>query len=126
MRHRVKMRKLKRPTPHRLALLRQLACDLILSGKIETTTAKAKELRRFVEKLITKAKEFDPNNTKSPQSINSARYIFSFLQNKKAVKKLLEEITPKFKDRPGGYTRIIKLYQRAGDSAQKSIITFVN
>jgi large subunit ribosomal protein L17 len=125
MRHRVKNRKLKRPTPHRLLLLRGLACDLIIHEKIKTTTAKAKELRSFIEKLITIAKEYDPQNTKSPNSINSARRVFSALQNKQAVKKLLNEIAPRYKNLNGGYTRIIKDERRKGDNAELSVITFV-
>jgi large subunit ribosomal protein L17 len=125
MRHRIKGRKLKRPTPHRLLLLRGLACDLILHGKVETTLAKAKELRRFIEKLITKAREFDQTNTKSPQSINAVRAAISKLQNKQAVKKLIYEIAPKYKNANGGYTRIIKTRNRKGDNAQLAIITFV-
>jgi LSU ribosomal protein L17P len=125
MRHRVKGRKLKRPTPHRILLLRGLACDLILHGKVETTLAKAKEVRRVVEKLITKAKKFDPSNTKSPQSINAVRSAISGLQNKNAVKKLIYEIAPKYKNVNGGYTRIIKKKNRKGDNAQLAIITLV-
>jgi large subunit ribosomal protein L17 len=125
MRHRVKGRKLKRPTPHRLLLLRGLACDLILHGKVETTLSKAKELRKIVEKLITKAKKFDQSNKKSPQSINAVSAAISGLQNKNAVKKLIYEIAPKYKDTNGGYTRIIKTRNRKGDNAKLAIITLV-
>jgi len=125
MRHRVKGRKLKRPTPHRLLLLRGLACDLILHGKVETTLSKAKELRKIVEKLITKAKKFDQSNKKSPQSINAVRAAISGLQNKNAVKKLIYEIAPKYKNTNGGYTRIIKTRNRKGDNAKLAIITLV-
>ena len=125
MRHRVKKKKLKRPTPHRLLLLRGLACDLILHEKLETTLAKAKELRRYVEKVITIAKKYNPEDTKSAESINSARRVFSLLQNKEAVKKVLNEIAPKYKNVAGGYTRVVRTERRKGDNAELAVITFV-
>lgn len=125
MRHRVKDRKLKRPTKSRLLLLRNLTSALIINGKILTTKAKAKEVQKYTERLITVAKKYDPQNTSSAESINSARYVFSFLQNKTATKKLLNEIAPKYKNLNGGYTRILKYSARAGDSAPTAIISFV-
>ncbi len=124
MRHRKKGRKLKRPTPHRLLLLRGLACDLILQGKIKTTVAKAKEIRKYLERVITEGKKFNPQDTSNTQSINAARKVFSLLQNKHATKKLLNEIAQKYKDVNGGYTRIIRAGRRKGDNGETAIITF--
>lgn len=123
MRHRIKGRRLKRPTPHRLLLLRGLANDLITHEKIVTTTAKAKELARFIEKIINIAKEYNPEDTKASQF--AARRVFSFLQNKETTKKLLTDISQRYKDRNSGFVRIVKLWQRKGDGAELSVISFV-
>lgn len=125
MRHRIKGRKLKRPTPHRLLLLRTLANDLIKNEKIKTTDAKAKELKRYIEKIINIAKKYDLQNTKSPQSMNSARRVFSLLQDENTTKKVLTEIAPRFKQVNGGFVRIIKIGNREGDNAPISIISFL-
>ncbi len=125
MKHRVKGRKLKRPTKSRLLLLRNLASSLIINGKILTTEAKAKELRKYAERLITIAKKYDPQNTSSSQSINAARSVFSLLQNRTATKKLLTEIAPRYKNLNGGYIQILKYSARAGDGAPTAIISFV-
>jgi len=121
MRHKHGYRKLGRDSEHRLALLKNLACDLIENEKIETTVPKAKELRRYIEKLITRAKgEVD---------LNTHRYVYSKLGSneraKAATKKLIEIIAPRFTNRNGGYTRIIKTRFRRGDAAEMCIIEFV-
>lgn len=117
MRHLVKGSKLSRTTPHRKAMLRNLACSLIENHRIQTTVSRAKELRRFVEPLITRAKEDTHHNRKQ---------VFSSLQNKYAVTELFEEIGPICADRPGGYTRVIKAGFRKGDGAEMAVIELVD
>ncbi len=117
MRHLKKNRILSREKAQRKALLRALAKALILKEKVVTTQAKAKEARIFVEKLVTRAKK---------ASLSSQRLLLSRLSNdKKVVKKLIEEIAHRYKDRPGGYTRIIKLGPRKSDGARMAQIEFV-
>ncbi len=120
MRHRHGYRKLGRVSEHRLALLKNLACDLIENKKIETTVAKAKELRRYIEKIVTRAKKAD---------FNTHRYVYSKLGSnaraKAATRKVIEEIAPNYENRNGGYTRIIKTKFRRGDAAEMCIIEFV-
>ncbi|MDA2921915.1 50S ribosomal protein L17 [Patescibacteria group bacterium AH-259-L07] len=116
MRHRKKGKILSRKVGPRKALLRNLSAGLILNGKIKTTEAKAKTVRPIAERLITHAKE---NN------INNYRRINAYLQNREATKKLLEEIGPRYRERPGGYTRIIKTGQRRGDAAHMAVIELV-
>ena len=116
MRHLKAGRKLGRKTAPRKALFRSLATALIKNGRIITTLPKAKELRRYIEPVITAAKE--ENN-------RTYKKVTKFIREKEAVKKLFKEIGPKFKERPGGYTRIFKLGFRRGDSAPMSIITLV-
>lgn len=117
MRHHNSVRKFGRTSNGRRALLKSLALALINHGRIETTEAKAKELRPYVEKLVTKAKD---------NSVASKRLIISRLMNRKEEsKKLFEEIAPKYKDQKGGYTRIMKLPQRQGDAAKMALIEFV-
>jgi len=117
MRHHNKNRKFGRETNQRRALLRSLALSLIIRKKIKTTEAKAKELRPYIEKIITQAR----TNT-----LNSRRIILSRLFNQvEEVKKLFDEIAPKYKDRKGGYTRIIKLPPRKSDGSRMAIIEFV-
>lgn len=117
MRHGAKINHLGRKTPHRKALLRNLACQLIQHKRIVTTLAKAKALRVFVEPLITKSK----NDT-----THQRRVVFSYLQNKEAIKELFSEVNTKVGDRPGGYTRIIKLERRLGDAADMAMIELVD
>ncbi|HXV59137.1 MAG TPA: 50S ribosomal protein L17 [Vicinamibacteria bacterium] len=117
MRHRVAHRKLGRTTPHRTALLRNLAASLIAKERIRTTVAKAKELRPFVEKLVTLGKK---------DSLHARRRALSILPRKDAVKKLFVSISPRFSERPGGYTRILKLAPRQGDGASMALIEFVD
>ncbi len=116
MRHGNSTRKFGRETTQRHALMRSLARNLIRDTKIQTTLAKAKELRPFVEKLITKAKT---------DNIASRRLIGARLQGVKEVKKLFEEVSPKYKTRAGGYTRIIKMPRRDLDAAPMAIIELI-
>ncbi len=116
MRHRHGYRKLSRTSAHRAALLKNLSIALIQNGRIETTLAKAKTLRSVFEKLLTRAKAGDSN---------AHRAVFAKLQDKTSTKKLVEEIAPKYAERNGGYTRIIKTRQRRGDSAEMAIIELV-
>jgi large subunit ribosomal protein L17 len=117
MRHGKKFNHLGRTTPHRKALLYKLAYSLIKQKIISTTVAKAKALRKYVEPLITKAK----NDT-----THSRRIVFSYLQDKVSVTTLFNEIAGKVADRPGGYTRIIKMANRLGDNAEMCIIELVD
>ena len=117
MRHNKKFNHLGRTADHRRALLANQAISLIMHKRITTTLAKAKELKKYVEPLITKAKE---------DSTNSRRVVFSYLQNKEAIKELFGPIAEKVGDRPGGYTRIIKLGFRQGDAAQICFIELVD
>lgn len=116
MRHRIKGRKLNRTASHRKALLRNLANQLIEHKEIRTTTAKAKEARSTVERLITYAKKGDTHHR---------RLAFSFLRNKESIKILFDEIGPAFAERQGGYTRVLKLGHRQGDSASLSLLQLV-
>ena len=115
MRHRVAHRKLNRTSAHRRALRRSLVCSLIEHESIITTVPKAKEVRSFAEKLITRAKKGD---------LASRRYLAKYFE-KSLVKKIVDEIGPRYKGRPGGYTRIIKLEPRKANGARKVIIEFV-
>ena len=117
MRHRKAGRQLRRTSEQRLALLRNLATSLIEQGAIETTEAKAKELRPFVEKLVTKAK----NGT-----LHARRLAGRHVQKRGAADKLFLEGGPKFAARPGGYTRILKTGHRRGDGAEMARIEFVS
>ena len=116
MRHRHGYRKLNRTSSHRAALLKNLAIALTKEERIETTLAKAKELRRYYEKLITKASKGD---------FNAHRAVFALLQDKACTNKLVTEIAPKYAERKGGYTRIIKTRMRRGDAAPMAIIELV-
>ena len=116
MRHKKKGRKLGRKVGNRRALLRNLACQLIIHKKIKTTDPKAKELRSFIEPLITLAKK---NN------LHARRLVIKKIPKKNVVRILFKEIAPLFSDRPGGYTRITKLGLRDNDRAPVSIIEFV-
>ncbi|MDD3059503.1 MAG: 50S ribosomal protein L17 [Sulfurimonas sp.] len=116
MRHRHGYRKLGRTSSHRAALLKNLSISLIKHGKIETTAIKAKELRSYVEKLITIAGKGDSNAHKA---------VFAALQSKEATKTLVNEIAPKYVDRPGGYTRIIRTRIRRGDATSMAFVELV-
>ena len=116
MRHRVDTFKIGRSGSHRRAMLANMASSLFEHGRIETTLVKAKELRRFAEKLITIAKKND---------LHRRRIAVSRLRDKAVTKKLFDEIAPGYAERVGGYTRILKLAQRRGDAAEMCIIMLV-
>ena len=117
MRHGKKINHLGRKTAHRKAMLANMACSLIEHKRINTTEAKAKALRRFVEPLITKSKSDTTHNR---------RTVFSYLRDKYAVTELFKEISVKIGDRPGGYVRIIKLGNRQGDNAPMAMVELVD
>ena len=117
MRHNKKFNHLGRTADHRKAMLSNLAISLIMHKRITTTLAKAKALKKYVEPLVTRAKN---------DSTNSRRVVFSYLQNKEAIKELFGIIAEKVGDRPGGYTRIIKLGSRIGDGSDMAFIELVD
>lgn len=117
MRHGKKLNHLSRPAAHRKALLSNLAKSLILQKRIHTTVAKAKALKKFVEPILTKAKL---------GTTHSRRVVFAYFQDKAPVKELFNEVAAKIADRPGGYTRIIKLGTRLGDNAEMCMIELVD
>lgn len=117
MRHNRSINHLGRQSGHRKAMLANMASSLILHKQIETTLAKAKALRMYVEPLITKAKE---------DSTHSRRIVFSYLKQKEAVSELFRVVAPKIADRPGGYTRIVKNGFREGDAADMAIMELVD
>ena len=117
MRHNKAINHLGRKSGHRKALLANMACSLIEHKRIETTVAKAKALKMYVEPLITKCKD---------DSTHSRRTVFSYLKNKYAVTELFRTIAPKIADRPGGYTRVLKTGFRLGDAAEMAIIELVD
>ena len=117
MRHSRVINHLGRTSSHRKAMLANMATSLILHKRITTTTAKAKALRTYVEPLITKSKE---------DSTHSRRVVFSYLKDKTAVAELFRDISPKIGERPGGYTRILKIGNRIGDNADMCILELVD
>ena len=117
MRHNRVINHLGRTSSHRKAMLSNMATSLIIHKRITTTTAKAKALRTFVEPLITKSKE---------DSTHSRRVVFSYLKDKTAVAELFREVSPKVDERPGGYTRILKIGNRIGDNADMCILELVD
>ncbi len=117
MRHGKKNNHLGRTAAHRKAMLANMACSLIEHKRINTTVAKAKELRKYVEPLITKSKD---------DSTHNRRVIFSYLKSKTAVSELFREVSTKIGERPGGYTRIIKTGNRLGDNAEMCMIELVD
>ncbi len=125
MRHRKHRTRLNRPTGHRTATLRNLTRALVLTkddegnytDRIETTTAKAKVLKSFIEKQITLGKK---------GSVHHRRMAFSNLQCKETVHRIFEELGPRYQERPGGYTRVIRTRRRAGDGAEMAFIEFVD
>ena len=122
MRHGDKINNLSRTASHRKALLSNLTIALITNKRIITTLAKAKALRTYIEPLITKTKK----NETQEQIMHNHRLVFSYLQNKEAVKELFTVVAPKVAGRPGGYTRIIKLGRRLGDNAETAMIELVD
>jgi len=117
MRHRKKINHLSRKSAHRKAMLANMATSLIMHKRINTTLAKAKALRVYIEPLITKSKE---------DTTHSRRVVFSYLQSKEAITELFREISAKVADRPGGYTRIIKTGSRLGDNAEMCMMELVD
>ena len=117
MRHNKAINHLGRQSGHRKALLANMATSLILHKRIETTVAKAKALKMYVEPLITKSKE---------DTTHSRRVVFSYLKNKEAVTELFRTVAPKIADRPGGYTRVLKTGFRQGDGADMALIELVD
>ncbi|MDH4127708.1 MAG: 50S ribosomal protein L17 [Spirochaetota bacterium] len=116
MRHKIEGRKLGRSSAHRKAMFANMATSLFKYERIKTTLAKAKELKRFIEPLITRAKE---------ESLHNKRLILKKIKNRKILIKLFENIAPRFKNRPGGYTRIIQLGFRKGDNSKLAFIELV-
>lgn len=116
MRHLKSGRKLNRTSAHRKALMRNLVTSLIERGRIRTTDAKAKELRQIADRLVTLGKR---------ASLHARRQAAAFVRTRAAVRKLFDEIAPRFANRSGGYTRVIKLGRRVGDAAPISLIEFV-
>ena len=125
MRHNVGHRKLGRVTEHRIALLRNQAIALLRHEKIETTIPKAKELRPFVERLITIAKRGVKAADPKGQSLSARRLVMRDLLDETVVTKLFDDLAPRFSDRPGGYTRILRVGYRRGDSAEVAQIELV-
>ncbi|MEY3941980.1 MAG: 50S ribosomal protein L17 [Schleiferiaceae bacterium] len=117
MRHGKKFNHLGRTASHRKAMLSNMAASLITHKRINTTLAKAKELKKYVEPLVTRSKT---------DSTHNRRMVFSYLQNKEAVTELFREVAVKVGDRPGGYTRIIKTGNRLGDNAEMAMIELVD
>ena len=113
MRHGITGRKLSRPTAHRMSMLRTAVTDLLRHETLQTTDAKAREIRRMAEKVITRGK----TNT-----LHSRRLAAAVLRDKKVLSKLFDELGTRYEDRPGGYTRIVKLGNRKGDAAPMAII----
>ena len=124
MRHGKKVNHLGRKTAHRKAMLANMACSLIEHKRINTTVAKAKALKRFVEPLITKSKA--ENNLTADKGTHNRRIVFKSLRDKYAVTALFSDVSEKIGDRPGGYTRIIKLGNRLGDNADMAMIELVD
>lgn len=116
MRHRVAGRKLGRPTGHRVSMYRNLVTDLLRYEKLVTTEAKAKEVRGMAERIITLGKDGD---------LHARRRALAFVTDKKVVKKLFDKLAPRYADRPGGYTRIVKLGPRLGDGAAMARLELV-
>jgi large subunit ribosomal protein L17 len=125
MRHRVSHRKLGRVTEHRISMLRNQASDLLRFERIETTVPKAKELRPFVERIITIAKRGLAGGEANGRSLHARRLVLRDIRDRDVVGKLFDTIAPRFESRPGGYTRILKLGFRRGDSAEVAQIELV-
>lgn len=116
MRHRVDTRKLGRPSGHRRSMMKNFAISLVMEERIVTTVARAKEVRRLVERLITRAKR---------GSLHDRRIVAARLNHKDATKKLFDELAPRYATRPGGYTRIVKAGNRQSDGAPTAVIELV-
>ena len=116
-------RKLGRTTDHRKAMLRGMVTYLLENGQIETTVTRAKEVRSMAEKMITIAKGISGNDTAA--DLHLKRQVFAYVTKESVAKKLFDEIAPKFADRNGGYTTIVKIGPRRGDAAEMAIISLV-
>ena len=116
MRHKVAGRKLGRPTAHRMSMLRTAVTDLLRNESMKTTEPKAKEIRRLAEKVITRGKK---------GSLHQRRLAASFLTDSTVVDKLFDELGPRYENRPGGYTRIVKIGARSGDAAPMALLELV-
>ena len=116
MRHNMQHRKLGRTSAHRQAMFRNQLASLVMHERITTTLAKAKELRSVAERVITRGRE---------DTVQARRWVQRWLPDRTHVKKVFDEISPRFVDRPGGYTRIIKIGPRKGDAAEMAILEFV-
>ena len=125
MRHRVAHRKLGRVTEHRIALLRNQAQELFRHERIKTTLAKAKELRPFVERLITVAKRGTAEGNEGVRALNARRLVSRDLADRAVTRKLFDTIAPRFADRPGGYTRILRVGHRQGDAVEVAQVELV-
>ena len=125
MRHRVSHRKLGRVTEHRIALLRNQAQALLRFERIETTMPRAKELRPFVERIITIAKRGIAGGDANGKTLHARRLVLRDIHDREVVTKLFDTLAPRFEGRPGGYTRILRLGYRRGDSAEKAQIELV-
>jgi len=125
MRHRVAHRKLGRTTEHRIAMLRNQASNLLLHEHLTTTVPKAKELRPFVERIITVAKRGLAAGTANAKELNARRLVMRDLQDRDVVTKLFDTIAPRFAERPGGYTRLMRIGFRKGDSAEMAQVELI-
>jgi len=125
MRHRTSHRKLGRVTEHRIAMLRNQATELLRYERLETTVPRAKELRPFVERIITIAKRGLAANEPNGRTLHARRLVLRDLQDREVVSKLFDTIAPRFETRPGGYTRILRTGFRRGDSAETAQIELV-
>jgi large subunit ribosomal protein L17 len=128
MRHLCKGRKLGRTASHRSALLANLATSLFKndSKRIKTTVAKAKEARMLVDKIITKAKNASVTEGSISAVVHAKREIYKYIRDRKIISSIFTEVVPKVKDRPGGYTRVVKIGQRLGDGAEMAILELVD
>ena len=113
MRHRLSGRKLSRPTAHRMAMLRGTVTDLLRHESVRTTEAKAREIRRLAERMITRGKK---------GTLHQRRQVAAFLTDDRVVRKLFDDLGPRYEGRPGGYTRMMKLGRRKGDAAPMAIV----
>src|SRR5687767_3709773 len=125
MRHRVGHRKLGRVTEHRISMLRNQAQALLRHERIETTVPRAKELRPFVERIITIAKRGLAGGDANGRTLHARRLVLRDIQDREVVSKLFDTLAPRFEARPGGYTRILRLGHRRGDSAEVAQIELV-
>ena len=125
MRHRVANRKLGRVTEHRIALLRSLSSELLRHEHLETTVPKAKELRPYVERLITIAKRGIAGSPDPIRALNARRLVGRDIHDQAVLSKLFAELAPRFAERPGGYTRLMRVGYRRGDSAELALVELV-